>query len=188
MTPGVRIRTAGEDDQRAIMTVRTASWRAAYAGIVEPAALDELDREDLADRIRRYREALAAGMHVTVAESTPHGIVGFCAFGPARVDRAMPSGPSETGAGEVYAVYVHPDHWRNGAGAALLTDAVDTLRSAGRSSVVLWTFEENGPARRFYERQGFHADGNRRPFRMDGGPGGPDDPVEMRYVLGGSRS
>ena len=47
-------------------------------------------------------------------------------------------------------LYVHPRSQRRGAGAALL-DEVKRARPHGFS---LWVFQENEPARRFYERHG----------------------------------
>jgi ribosomal protein S18 acetylase RimI-like enzyme len=189
MRTTVRVRAATEDDQPAVMRVRSASWRAAYREIIAPADFDALDRVDVATHTRRYRAGVQAGMRVTIAEAPTGEVIGFCAFGRARLwDKSMPgvpTAPPEPGAigpGEVYAIYVHPDHWRSGAGSALLDDALGQLAGIGLDPVVLWTFTANGQARAFYERRGFRLDEGRRRFRFDGREGGPDDPEEIRYV------
>ncbi len=61
-------------------------------------------------------------------------------------------------------LYVVPDGQRRGLGTRLLTIA------KGASPVLnLWTFQRNGPARRFYEGNGFHlvatTDGSRNEER-----------------------
>jgi L-threonylcarbamoyladenylate synthase len=48
-------------------------------------------------------------------------------------------------------LYVHPDYHGRGAGSALLREA---LRHRP-NGVLAWVFQQNAPARRFYERHGF---------------------------------
>jgi GNAT superfamily N-acetyltransferase len=61
-------------------------------------------------------------------------------------------------------LYVLPNRQRQGVGAALLQIAKTT-----QSSLSLWTFQRNAPARRFYEKHGFAAgeetDGSRNEER-----------------------
>jgi putative acetyltransferase len=52
-------------------------------------------------------------------------------------------------------LYVAPEHWRRGHGTRLLEVAQGT-----RTSLSLWTFEANLPARRFYEAHGFTQSGS----------------------------
>ena len=73
--------------------------------------------------------------------------------GPANHD-----GAPET-LGEIYLIYVHPDHWDSGAGRALMVAGLDFLRSAGFTEAVLWVLPTNDRARRFYERGGWVEDG-----------------------------
>jgi GNAT superfamily N-acetyltransferase len=54
---------------------------------------------------------------------------------------------------EVDQLYVDPDWQRRGVGSTLLQLA-QARRPGG---LALWTFQSNGPARRFYERHGFLA-------------------------------
>jgi ribosomal protein S18 acetylase RimI-like enzyme len=115
-------------------------------------------------------------------------IVGFAASGPERAKggpSAVTAGARETPAAgtgaretpavgarapeatgqavgiELYAIYVAPAHWSSGAGRALLTEAVERARSAGFVRMSLWVLEANARARRFYERAGFTATGQR---------------------------
>lgn len=51
-------------------------------------------------------------------------------------------------------LYVHPDHWRKGIGAALLQRA----RQLSSDHLWLYTHQANTAARAFYERHGFVAE------------------------------
>jgi ribosomal protein S18 acetylase RimI-like enzyme len=75
------------------------------------------------------------------------GIVGYAGVGPERSGVAS--------AGELYALFVHPDAWGTGVGRALTDAAVGDLRAAGCDTVCLWVLEANERARAFYERYGF---------------------------------
>jgi GNAT superfamily N-acetyltransferase len=55
---------------------------------------------------------------------------------------------------ELYAIYVHPEHWGTGVGQALLERAEAEL-SATCEVAVLTCMVGNGRARRFYERNGW---------------------------------
>ena len=60
---------------------------------------------------------------------------------------------------EISALYIDPSRWRSGVGRALLAEALARLRAAEWSEVTLWVLAGNAPARAFYERFGFAADG-----------------------------
>ena len=55
--------------------------------------------------------------------------------------------------GWVAQLYVHPSHWREGVGTALLNFA----KSQKPDGLKLWCFQYNKPAMAFYERHGFTA-------------------------------
>ena len=79
-------------------------------------------------------------------------VVAFATVGPSRDD---------PDAGEVWALYAHPDAWSTGAGRALLEDGLAFLATQGWPSVMLWVLEGNQRAIRFYDAAGFHLDGER---------------------------
>ncbi len=61
--------------------------------------------------------------------------------------------------GEIWGIYISPDHWRRGIGSRLAEEAERMLRSRGYEGAVLWVLEANQRARRFYEAMGFSPDG-----------------------------
>ena len=90
----------------------------------------------LEDSQRIFREYIVPHSQLWVAE-TRDEIVGFLAIQESCVDR----------------MYVKPNHQRSGIGTALLVKA----RELSPGGLELHTHQENGPARRFYEKHGFRA-------------------------------
>jgi len=140
----VRVRRAVVDDADAIERVRTDTWRDAYRGLIPDSLLEGLGYD--ATRRRALMSALPPHQFALVAEADD-AIVGFCVGG-----RSRP--PEERFQGEVYAIYVLPEHHRRGIGRALLEAATKELADRGFGSMIIWVLRENAPSRRFYERMG----------------------------------
>jgi GNAT superfamily N-acetyltransferase len=168
------VREATDDDTDAIAALHVRSWQAAYAGIMPDDVLAALDPAEFARRRREYLASPRPGARTLVA-LRGGAIVGFAVFGPYRHDE-------ETGGGEVYGIYVHPDHWWGGAGTALIEEAVATLAAAGTRPVRLWVLDANEASRRFYERRGFVADGAVDAFTVERPSGERVDLPIVRYT------
>lgn len=171
-----RIRLAVPDDAPGIGRVHVASWQATYPGIVPQPILDRMSVER---RAAFWREAITrtldastdAGERVWVAVGEGGEVAGFASIGPARDDDLAPT------AGELYAIYLDPEHWSTGLGRRLHDAAVDDL-AVRHDPLVLWVLTDNARARRFYERCGWVADGSARFLDFDGTP-----IEEIRYRL-----
>jgi ribosomal protein S18 acetylase RimI-like enzyme len=61
--------------------------------------------------------------------------------------------------GEMYLLFVHPEHAGRGVGRALLDAAHEALRSAGCHEAFLYTHEQNERAIAVYEAAGYRRDG-----------------------------
>ena len=125
------------------------TWQAAYEhvfGAERLAAIDARGREGLA-----RRNATAADHDVFVAEEDGGRIVGFAASGPAEED-----GEER----ELSAIYVLPEAWGTGAAPGLMHATLGAMRGRGALHATLWVLEDNPRARRFYEREGWQADGS----------------------------
>ncbi len=174
----ISVRDGAAADIPAIDEVRRASWRAAYAGLIEAhhieRAVARSSKLAHPDSSRRTLVA-TAGEH--------RAVVGFSSFGPERIVPSVPltsfaadgghaeGGPAAQPAapftdaglagetGEVYALYVTPGWWSTGTGRSLMAAALAALSEAGFDRAVLWVLAGNARARRFYERAGFSADG-----------------------------
>ena len=102
---------------------------------------------------RRARTQPRPGQRDASSRSASGAVVGFANVG------AVPT--RSTGAGELYAIYVHPAHWGTGAGRALIQRAEESLRSSGFGEAILWVLEGNERAERFYRAAGWEQDGRK---------------------------
>ena len=139
MTEGLRMRPATDEDADPIARLFLASK--ATLTFLPNVHTDEETFWFIANIVLRDQDVLVA--------DTDGEIVGFIA----------------THGNMVEHLYVRPDRLRQGVGSALLERAKEQLPSGFR----LWVFQENVPARRFYERHGLRlveeTDGSRNEER-----------------------
>jgi GNAT superfamily N-acetyltransferase len=133
-----------------------AGWDAALAPIVGKT-LGEL--APLAARVERAGATLADPPEDACAwVAEREGVI---------VGMAIASGA------ELRDLYVVPAAWGTGVGVELMRVALDWIAVRGAQEALLWVGEDNLRARRFYEREGWAADGGTRTS--------PLGPVELRY-------
>jgi len=150
------VRRAGPDDAEALVRAHEAGWDATLGPIVGKRIGDLAPREA---RVERARESLASAPDDAAAWVAEHeGVV---------VGMAITLGT------ELRDLYVVPEAWGSGVGLTLMDAALDHVRATGAATAFLWVGEENARARRFYEREGWTADGERRKS--------PLGPAELRY-------
>jgi ribosomal protein S18 acetylase RimI-like enzyme len=167
----LRIRKMTEADIEAVATVRVHGWQFAYAGLMPQPYLDAMSAEDNAARLREDIARGRGSVENIVAEGNG-AVVGWACTGPCRDEDAG------SGDGELYALYVLPEHLSTGVGRALLEEAVAQAASRGWPRLRLWVLKDNVRARRFYEIAGFEPDGGEESFEV----GGVRVP-EVRYAL-----
>ncbi|MCL3992520.1 GNAT family N-acetyltransferase [Streptomyces lavenduligriseus] len=168
--PYIRIRPMTLADCDRVSEIRVRGWQHAYRGLVPQPYLDRLSVAADAER-RRERFARGDGPVVNLVAERDGRVLGWAAVGPYR------DGETYTADAELYAIYVDPAHLGHGTGQALLAAAAGRCPAGER--LLLWVLKGNAPARRFYERAGFRADGTEEPFEVDGVP-----VPEVRYVRG----
>lgn len=140
------IREAEIDDTGTVAAIHCASWKSAYAGILEQPFLDgpiESDRESLwHDRLANPQ----AEQMVLVAEEAPLQPVGFlCAVG----------GVDQHWGSLIDNIHVLPSHRGQGSGARMMRYGATQLASRYPGmGIHLWVFEANKAVLRFYERLG----------------------------------
>jgi len=155
------VRPAVVADAPAVASVHVQTWQAAYRGLVPDSVLDELSVEA---RTSMWERGIPrGGVWVGLVDSA---VAGFAAVGPSREPDA---------AFELFAIYVLPSAWGTGLGYELARAAL-----GDQQDVVLWVFDENPRARRFYERLGFRADGTVKTETIGGA-----ELKEIRYRLTG---
>ena len=140
------IRRATVADAAGIADVQTRTWRDAYP-FIDRDGLEEA----IVGREERWREHMTKGSPTFVAE-TDGAIAGIMSAAACRDEDGA-------GLGELWMLYVAPEHQGRGLGRALNAAAEDELRRLGFSEAVVWVFEENGRGRAFYEHVGWTTDG-----------------------------
>lgn len=161
------IRRARLEDAAAIAEVHVRTWQAAYEHIFGAERLAELTVDR---RLPLWQQILVdPDQTVFVAESPGGGIEGWCTVGPSRDADAD---------AELWGIYVLPGAWGGGAGPELMRAGVEALRESGSREAILWVLEDNPRARRFYEREGWTPDGERKNDRFLG-----VEVAEVRYRL-----
>jgi GNAT superfamily N-acetyltransferase len=161
------VRRARLEDAAAIAEVHVRTWQAAYEHVFGAKRLAALTVEQ---RLPLWRQILEEpAQTVFVAETAEGRIEGWCTVGRSR-DADADS--------ELWGIYVLPDAWGNGAGTALMRAGVEALRASGSRDAILWVMEDNPRARRFYEREGWSADGRHKLDRFLG-----VEVAEVRYRL-----
>jgi ribosomal protein S18 acetylase RimI-like enzyme len=152
----VKIRQAREADARGIADIHVRSWQAAYRGILADEVLEGLS---VSEREASWRALLGAadGLWLNlVAEHDRDDLAGFCSVATPSREEGVTESTAEVGA-----LYVAPHHWRQGAGVALLTTALEELSARHYRDVILWVLPENRAALAFYDRFGFEIEEGR---------------------------
>jgi ribosomal protein S18 acetylase RimI-like enzyme len=150
----LKLREATRADARAVAEIHVAAWRAAYRDLMPEPYLASLSVED---RAQMWEKTIGRPGPAQLALAELDGeLAGFCLYGPTR-DRA-----AESDVAEIYAVNVHPVHWRQGAGTLLCVHALHEAGAREHTAMMLWVMSGNGRARRFYQRLGFGPDGTAR--------------------------
>jgi len=142
------IRPGTPADAEAVACIHVRTWQAAYAHVFPAERLAELSIERPADQWREWPPLVA------VADGV---VVGFVSVGASRDDDA---------AGELFAIYVDPEHWGTGVGPELIAAGEERLRELGHANAILWVLDDNPRARRFYERAGWQHDGASRSIEI----------------------
>lgn len=130
-----------------------AAWRVAYRDILSAGVLAGLS---VPDRAARWQQILCdtdSSVLVLEPEHTP-GVVGF-----AYLRSAPYADGREDLTGEVDSFNLDPAVWGRGAGRRLFGAIIETARRRQFEDLVLWVFDGNRRARRFYEKAGMTFDG-----------------------------
>lgn len=166
------VRKATRDDVPALAKVNVEAWRHAYRGIVPDSFLDGMD---VARREQGWARWVALPPPDSVFVATDGGaeVVAYSVVSAVReAEDAHPALPTA----ELCAIYVTPAVLGAGAGHAVHEAGVTAMAAGGFRHAVLWVFEDNLVARRFYERHGWTSDGVRAAFEVSDAR-----PMEVRY-------
>ncbi len=154
MRPSPIIRSAVVSDAPDIAKVHVLAWQSAYRGIMPDEFLDSLSVEQKTANWQRILSIDQGRYDVLVQDDS---LAGFMVSGPARDPDLQSQSPVE-----LVALYIAPEHWRKGFGAAFVERLIEASKNDGATQLVLWTATGNIRAIKFYERFGFVADSTER--------------------------
>lgn len=144
---GVELRKAGLGDEKILAYIQTESWKAAFSELLSP---EELERSTNLEKAEEMYQKVLNGHFVNLAIEFvgrhPHCIAGWS------------QNRSDLGQNVAELICIHSlcDKWHQGYGSIMMRHILDEIKEAGFSEVILWVFEKNQNARRFYEKHGFH--------------------------------
>ncbi|MBF4696076.1 GNAT family N-acetyltransferase [Fusibacter sp. Q10-2] len=139
------IRKAKISDVENIAKIRVDTWRTAYSGIVNNEFLSSLNYEERANRFRNYLIESSNYMLVYEDEKSKK-LFGYIQFGVPNEDDDVD--------GEIYAIYILQEHQKLGIGRLLMKAAILALKEIGIKKTIVWVFNDNIRARKFYEHLG----------------------------------
>lgn len=123
------------------------TWRAAYKGIVPDSHLEGLSYDGSE---RFWHDVITTGDGCVFVAEDGGGIVGVASGSP----RECLSRDSMGFESDLKTAYVLLSHQGTGTGRRLVGAVARYLEKRGVGSMLLWVFEENRSARRFYESLG----------------------------------
>ena len=145
------LRGANVNDARGIAQVSVDTWRTAYSGLLPDEYLGNLSVDERTQTWIKMLQSVPVSNQTIVAE-IEGAIIGFIGIGP-----SSESGVMELG--EVFAIYVEPNHQSQGIGTKLMKEGIRILKSQGFNRAVLWVLDENIRTRSWYESLGWHPNG-----------------------------
>lgn len=149
----ITIRKAVPGDEEVLASIQTESWKAGFAEILSP---DELERATNLQRvIQTYHDVLlreGSNIAIEYVDDKPHC---FAAWGKNRCDLGEH-------VAELICIHSLQDKWARGYGSAMMRYVLAHLQQQKYESVILWVFEANLRARKFYEKHGFTLTGQKK--------------------------
>lgn len=148
----ITIHPATKSDIPVIAALHIKGWQGAYGGIVDQACLDSLSVQE---RQKQWEEWLdPAARPVLIARDDSGHAAGFVSFGKLQTPPPGSSPIRPLYSGEIYALYLLPDYYRQGIGTSLLRAAASGLTPLKHRSLCLWVAEKNVRAVSFYKKMG----------------------------------
>lgn len=157
-------RFSEDDDIDNVSRVFALSWKTAYKGIVPQDYLNNIPEN-------RWSKLLINELSNLWLISEGDQIVGASTYAPARDEKYQ-------GWGEIISIYLIPSLYHKGCGTELLKASMRELFMMGYDKIYLWVLEDNYSARKFYEKNGFHFNGDVLPAIIGG-----KTLNEVRYIL-----
>ena len=167
----INIRKAIAEDAYDLAFCHISSWQSAYKGIVPDEYLEKMliEKDQL---IERYRNNIKdTGYPEYFCVMYDGKIIGFIIIN-------ISFDNEKHNIGEIWAVYLIEEFRNMGYGKEMLKFSIEKLKNLESEEIFLWVFEENIKARKFYEKNNFNYNGEKRENSWYGKP-----LIQLKYVL-----
>ena len=149
----ITIRKAKLGDEKILAHIQTESWKSAFVDIISDKDMEKCT--DIAKAEAMYENVLKSGyaeMSILEIDGKPHCIA---AWSKAR-------NPQFSDCAEIISIHSLCNNWGKGYGSMMMNHIIDEIKNSEYNSVLLWVFEKNTRARRFYEKHGFELTDNKQ--------------------------
>lgn len=146
MVENINIRKVKNGDEKALAYIQTESWKNAFNTILSKEDLEKYTNIDKA--IEMYNKLLSENIgngYILSINDVPHCIAYW--------DKARDEDMKQYS--ELICIHSLCANWGRGYGSMMMEYILREIKTAGFNKVMLWVFEENNRARKFYENHGF---------------------------------
>ena len=164
----MKIKRAEIYDAPVISKIHALSWKSAYKGLVPQQYLDELNDDFWTNAFEDWISNDKVTVQIMYDNELP---IGCIAYGTSR-DTTLPDW------GEIVSIYFLPDFMGKGHGKDLVDLALSELKTQNIREVYVWVLDGNQPARRFYEKSGFHCNDDKYSLEILG-----KALTDIRYII-----
>jgi len=163
----MQIREALAKDAYEYAANHIACWKAAYKDIISDEYLENMSVEQMAERNRTILSD--PGTFSYYYAELNDRMIGRLVIGKCGDE-------DKSNQGEIAAMYLLDEFWGRGYGREMMDYSLTELKRRGYGEVLIWVFESNDRARKFYEKCGFVFDGTAKEIPID------KPHIGMRYV------
>ncbi|MHA7127783.1 N-acetyltransferase family protein [Janibacter indicus] len=168
----ITVRALTEDEWETYRTLRLEALRESPDAFVADHDTEAAEPEDF------WRARMARSVRLVAEAEGAH--VGVVSIGSVSEDKG------ET-AGQLFGLWVNPQ-WRGRSIAAnLVRQGARIAEDKGLSQLYYWVGSDNGRAVAFASSFGFRPTDDRRPMRVSGGDGAPEEEIALVLALGEDR-
>ena len=146
MKSNVNIRKVKVGDEKSLAYIQTESWKAAFNKILSKEDLDKYTDINKAEEMYTMllNDNVGNGFLLSV-DNSPQCIAYW--------DNTRDEEVNDYA--EIICIHSLNENWGKGYGSMMMDYILKEIKVAGFNKVMLWVFEENTRARKFYENHGF---------------------------------
>lgn len=146
MSDNYLIRKVSSGDAEVLAYIQTESWKAAFKNILSEDVLIRCTNFDRAKQMyQKLLDEQKGNGYILEINGKGHCI----AWWDASREEDMP------GFAELICIHSLQDNWGKSYGSKMMDKILEDIAAAGYNKTMLWVFDENKRAKKFYEAKGF---------------------------------